>query len=223
MMNTLLGIIMVVWSGTLMPRNDSNKFVQEPLRYEMNAFEPVVSEQTMNLHSGRHQKGYVDNLNKLKAGTPFDTLNIEEIVLQSSGPLFNNAAQAWNHTFYFQQLVPAGSVKMTPALEEAIIAKWGSVDSMKQEMVKKGSAVFGSGWIWLVRNKAGELELVPTSNAGNPLTEGMTPLMVLDVWEHAYYVDYYNKRTDHLNKIFEIIDWKLVEDRLNAAKKGGNQ
>ncbi|MEG1615524.1 MAG: superoxide dismutase [Bacteroidales bacterium] len=218
MINTILCFLLAL-NGTLMPRNDSNQFVLEPIPYEMNAFEPVISEKTMNTHHGKHQKGYIDNLNKMKAGTPFDTLNIEEIVMQSKGPLFNNAAQAWNHTFYFQQLTPPGTSKPSPELIKAIEAKWGSVDAMKSEFTKTGASQFGSGWVWLVKDKDGNLEVIKTPNADTPLTMGVTPLLVFDVWEHAYYLDYLNKRTDHLDKMWEVVDWKVVEKRFNESSK----
>lgn len=204
--------------GTLIPQNEAKEFVNPPLPYEQNALEPVISEKTIATHYGKHQQGYINTLNKLKKGTPFDTLQIEEIVMTSDGALFNNAAQALNHAFYFESLAAPGAKKPSPELIQAIENQFGSLDSMKHEMTKQGAAQFGSGWVWLVKNQAGQLEIVKTPNADTPLKKGLTPLLVFDVWEHAYYLDYLNKRTDYLDGMWAVVDWDVVEKRFQQKE-----
>ncbi|MEG1722708.1 MAG: superoxide dismutase [Bacteroidales bacterium] len=211
-MNTIVSFLVILLTG-LVPLNENNEFVNPPLPYAQNALEPVISEKTIATHYGKHQQGYINTLNKLKKATPFDTLQLEEIVMTSDGLIFNNAAQALNHAFYFESLVQPGAKKPSPEMIKAIEQSFGSLDSLKQEMTKQGAAQFGSGWVWLVKNKEGKLEVVKTPNADTPLRKGLTPILVFDVWEHAYYLDYLNKRTDYLDGMWAIVDWEIVEKR----------
>lgn len=213
-MTTLASFLFVIMT-ILVPLNKDGNFENPPLPYATNALDPVISQKTIETHYGKHQQGYINNLNKMKKGTPYDTLQLEEIVMTSDGPLFNNAAQALNHAFYFEGLAAPTSQKPSAQLTEAIERSFGSVDSLKHEMTKKGAAQFGSGWVWLVQNPEGQLEVVSMSNADTPLKKGLTPILVFDVWEHAYYLDYLNKRTDHLDGMWAIINWDIVEKRLN--------
>ncbi len=183
------------------------------LPYPTNAFGPVISSQTIELHHGKHLKGYVDNLNKLVAGTAYENMSLEEIVASSEGALFNNAGQTLNHNLYFTQLSPNARNVPEGPLADAINKQWGSFSKFKEAFLKACGGVFGSGWVWLAKDKNGDLQIVPEANAGNPITKGMTPLMGLDVWEHAYYIDYQNRRADHLNSIWNVIDWSVVEKR----------
>jgi Fe-Mn family superoxide dismutase len=146
-------------------------------------------------------------------GTKFENANLEQIVKESDGAIFNNAAQVWNHTFYFEQFSPNGGGEPSGTLAQAIISKFGSFEAFKTEFVNVGVAIFGSGWVWLVKNADGNLEIVKESNAGNPMTKGLQPIFTFDVWEHAYYIDYQNRRPDHLSELWKIVDWKVVEKR----------
>lgn len=190
-----------------------DNFTLIELPYATDALEPVISKQTVELHHGKHLQGYVNNLNKLKAGTAFDKMPLEEIVAKSDGALFNNAGQTLNHNLYFLQFSPNGKRTPDGKLADAINAKWGSFDNFKKEFVKAGTGVFGSGWVWLARDNNGQLVITQEANAGNPITKGFTPLMGIDVWEHAYYLDYQNRRADHLDKVWDIIDWEVVGKR----------
>ncbi len=183
------------------------------LNYQLEALEPVISKQTLEFHYGKHLQAYVTNLNSLVAGTKFEEMSLEEIVLASEGGIFNNAAQTWNHTFYFNTFSPTPKSKPEGELAKAINEKWGNFETFVEEISKSAATLFGSGWAWLVKEANGELNIVQTPNAATPLTESKTPLMVIDVWEHAYYLDYQNRRPDHIKAIFSIIDWKIVEDR----------
>ncbi|MEG0949560.1 MAG: superoxide dismutase [Bacteroidales bacterium] len=183
------------------------------LPYATNALEPVISEQTMLLHHGKHLQGYVNNLNKLLPGSKYEQMPLEEIVAKSDGAVFNNAGQILNHNLYFLQFAPNGKRVPEGKLAEAINAQWGSFDNFKQAFEKAGTAVFGSGWVWLAKDKSGKLVITQEANAGNPVTKGLTPIMGIDVWEHAYYVDYQNRRAEHLKAVWDIIDWNIVEKR----------
>lgn len=183
------------------------------LPYPTDALEPVISKQTIELHHGKHLQGYVNNLNKLIAGTPYETMSLEEIVATSDGSLFNNAGQTLNHNLYFTQFAPTGKRIPDGKLGEAITAKWGSFDNFKKEFSQAGGALFGSGWVWLAKDKDGNLLITQEANGGNPVTAGLIPLMGVDVWEHAYYLDYQNRRADHINAVWDIIDWDVVADR----------
>ena len=179
---------------------------------------PVISDQTLSFHHGKHLQGYVDNLNKLIAGTEFETMPLEEIVKKSSGAVFNNAGQVLNHNMYFSQFVMPGSDRASTLdpgspLSEQIAKQWGSVDSFKADFEAKGTTLFGSGWVWLQADASGELSIAQYSNADNPVAHGFKPLLTFDVWEHAYYLDYQNKRAAHLSALWEIVNWKKIEKR----------
>ena len=183
------------------------------LPYALDALAPKISEETMLYHYGKHHKAYVDNLNRLIEGTPWQNATLEEIVRGADGAIFNNAAQTWNHTFFFLSLSPNPKSVPTGALAEAINRDFGSFDALKETMSKAAAGQFGSGWAWLVKDKNGKLSVVAESNAGNPMTRGLTPLLNIDVWEHAYYIDYRNRRPDFIQALWDRVDWKVVEKR----------
>ena len=180
------------------------------LPYAMNALAPHISQETLEYHYGKHHKTYVDNLNKLIPGTDFESLSLEDIIKQASGGIFNNAAQVWNHTFYWNCLSPAGGGEPGGALAEAIDQKFGSFASFKEQFTQCAVTTFGSGWAWLVKNHDGSLELVSTSNAGTPITQGKTALLTCDVWEHAYYIDYRNARPKYVESFWNLVNWDFV-------------
>lgn len=181
-----------------------------PLPYEKNALEPHISTETLEFHYGKHHQTYATNLNNLVKGTDNENKSLEEIVKSSSGGLFNNAAQIWNHTFYWNCLSPNGGGEPTGALADAINAKFGSFASFKEEFSKTAITTFGAGWGWLVKNADGSLELVSTSNAGCPITGDQTPLLTCDVWEHAYYIDYRNARPKYLEAFWNLVNWEFA-------------
>ena len=185
------------------------------LPYAKDGLAPVISAQTLEFHHGKHLQGYVDNLNKLIAGTPFEEMWLEEIVRQSTGGMFNNAGQILNHNLYFAQFGPAATVAKAPtgALAEQIVKQWGSLDAFKAEFESKGVTLFGSGWVWLSAQEDGTLVITQEAGASNPVTEGFKPLLTFDVWEHAYYLDYQNRRAAHLSALWQIVDWRVVESR----------
>lgn len=189
------------------------KFTLPELPYAFNALEPVISERTISFHYGKHHQTYVNNLNGLVVGTEFENSDLEEIVKKSEGPIFNNAAQIWNHTFYFLSLTPNKGSVPGDKLLKAINAGWDSLDNFKAEFNKAAVSVFGSGWAWLVKDASGKLSIVKESNAGNPITHGLTPLLTFDVWEHAYYLDYQNRRADYVAALWDLVDWNLVSGR----------
>jgi Fe-Mn family superoxide dismutase len=180
------------------------------LPYAQNALEPVISAETLDYHYGKHHQAYVTNLNNLIPGTEFETASLDDIVLKASGGIFNNAAQVWNHTFYWNCLSPNGGGEPSGALADAINAAFGSFAEFKAAFTKAAVTNFGSGWTWLVKNSDGSVEIFNTSNAGNPLTEGKTPLLTVDVWEHAYYVDYRNARPKYMDEIWKLFNWDFV-------------
>ena len=188
-------------------------FILPDLPYRPNALEPAISQQTIEYHYGKHLQTYINNLNKLIEGTEWENAELAEIVRTSEGAVFNNAAQVWNHTFYFESFSPEGGGEPVGALRSAILTCWGSFSAFKEEMNKAALGLFGSGWVWLVSDRKGHVSIMSESNAGNPLTKGYIPLLTFDVWEHAYYIDYRNQRADHLMHIWGIIDWKLIEQR----------
>ena len=161
----------------------------------------------------------VNNLNKLIQGTPFENKTLKEIVAQADGALFNNAGQTLNHNMYFTQFSPYGGGRPTGALAEAINKGWGSFENFQKEFVKAGTELFGSGWVWLSKDKHGELVITKEINGSNPVVHGLSPLLGFDVWEHAYYLDYQNRRPDHLNALWKIVDWDIVSQRFNGSKK----
>ena len=189
------------------------KYTQPQLPYANDALEPAISRRTVDFHYGKHEKTYIDNLNALIEGTEFEELPLEEIIRDSKGALFNNASQAWNHIFYFVSFSPDGGGEPEGELREAIDKQFGSFDNFKKEFVDAGVKLFGSGWVWLSRDNDGKLFITQESNAGNPMTQGLTPILTFDVWEHAYYLDYQNRRKDALEKLWDIIDWPIVEGR----------
>ena len=180
------------------------------LPYAIDALAPTISQETLEIHHGRHHKAYVDNLNNLIKGSEFENSSLEEIVQKSTGGVFNNAAQVWNHTFYWNSLTPNSSGAPSGALAAAIDAKWGPFDNFKVEFTKTAVTTFGSGWAWLVKTPAGELELVSTSNAATPLTTANKALLTCDVWEHAYYVDYRNARPKYVEAFWGLVNWDFV-------------
>ena len=213
------------------------------LPYPINALEPVISARTLEFHHGKHLKGYVDNLNKLIAGTEFETMSLEDIVCHSTGPIFNNAGQILNHNLYFTQFRPArviaredassgvtgegpstvissegeAEVEKSP-LGTQIIKQWGSLDAFKADFVQKGTTLFGSGWVWLQADASGALTIGQYSGADNPVAHGLRPILTFDVWEHAYYLDYQNRRPAHLEALWQVFDWGVVEKRLVAEE-----
>jgi Fe-Mn family superoxide dismutase len=189
-------------------------FELPPLPYAKNALEPHISEETLEYHYGKHHNAYVVNLNKLIAGTEFENMSLEDIILKSSGGIFNNAAQVWNHTFYWNCLSPNGGGEPSGALAEAINQKFGSFVAFKEAFSDACVTNFGSGWTWLVKDAAGELAIVKTSNAGNPMTEGAKPLLTCDVWEHAYYIDYRNARPKYVEAFWNLVNWDFVASQL---------
>ncbi|WP_426193709.1 superoxide dismutase [Fe] [Massilia sp. DWR3-1-1] len=184
------------------------------LPYALDALAPTISKETLEYHYGKHHATYVTNLNNLIKGTEFEALSLEEIVKKSSGGIFNNAAQVWNHTFYWNGLTPQGTGAPTGAVADAINAKWGSFDKFKEEFNKSALGNFGSGWTWLVQ-KGDALEIVNTSNAGTPLTTDAKALLTCDVWEHAYYIDYRNARAKYVEAFWSLVNWDQVS--ANAA------
>ena len=186
---------------------------------------PVISDETLSFHHGKHLQTYVDNLNKLIAGTEFEKMSLEEIVFASSLPaptgnpaVFNNAGQILNHNLYFSQFVMPGSDRASTLdpgspLSKQIVKQWGSLDAFKAEFEAKGTTLFGSGWVWLQADASGELSIAQYSNADNPVAHRFKPLLTFDVWEHAYYLDYQNKRAAHLSALWEIVNWKEIEKR----------
>jgi Fe-Mn family superoxide dismutase len=186
------------------------------LPYANNALEPHISAETLEYHYGKHHATYVTNLNNLIPGTEFENLSLEEIIMKSSAGIFNNAAQVWNHTFYWNCLSPNGGNEPAGALADAINAAFGSFADFKEKFTTSCVTNFGSGWTWLVKNSDGSLEIVNTSNAANPMTDGKTPIMTCDVWEHAYYIDYRNARPKYLEAFWNLVNWDFVAKNLGA-------
>ena len=180
------------------------------LPYAADALEPVISAETIDYHYGKHHQAYVTNLNKLVAGTEFEGSSLEDIIRKSDGAIFNNGAQVWNHTFYWNGLSPDGGGQPSGALGEAIDAAFGSFEAFKEAFVTSAVGNFGSGWTWLVKNDDGSVEIVNTSNAANPIRDGKTVLLTIDVWEHAYYIDYRNARPKYLDEIWKLLNWDFV-------------
>ena len=190
------------------------KFELMGLPYANDALEPVISKETIGFHHGKHLAGYVNNLNGLLEGSPLAGLPLEEIVLKAEGGMLNNAGQILNHNLYFGQFcAPKADNKPTEKLADAIARDFGSFEAFKEEFQKKGATLFGSGWVWLSADKDGKLVITQEPNAANPIQKGLRPLLTFDVWEHAYYLDYQNRRPDHLAALWQIVDWKVVEGR----------
>src|SRR5690606_24362826 len=189
-------------------------FTLPPLPYAMDALAPHISKETLEFHYGKHHQAYVTNLNKAIEGTELESASLEDIIRQSSGGVFNNAAQVWNHTFYWSSLSPNGGGEPAGALREAIEAKWGSVEDFKTAFTQSAAGNFGSGWTWLVKKADGTLDIVNTSNAGTPLTSGDKALLTCDVWEHAYYIDYRNARPTYLENFWALVNWEFAAQNL---------
>ena len=187
------------------------------LPYTPEALEPIISRQTIAFHYGKHLQTYVDNLNKLVVGTEFEAMPLEEVVCKSQGGIFNNAGQILNHNLYFTQFSPVAAENHAPkgAIFEAINRDFGSVEAFKAEFEQKGTTLFGSGWVWLSADKDGKLVITQETNANNPITKGLKPLLTMDVWEHAYYLDYQNRRAAHLQTLWQIINWEEINYRFN--------
>jgi len=181
-----------------------------PLPYAIDALAPHISKETLEFHYGKHHQTYVTNLNNLIKGTEFDAMSLEDIVRKSNGGMFNNAAQIWNHTFYWSSLSPKGGGQPTGVLAAAVNAKWGSFDAFKDAFTKSAVGNFGSSWTWLVKKADGSLDIVNTSNAATPLTGADKPLLTCDVWEHAYYIDYRNRRPDYLKAFWSLANWNFA-------------
>jgi Fe-Mn family superoxide dismutase len=181
-----------------------------PLPYAIDALAPHISKETLEFHYGKHHQTYVTNLNNLIKGTEFDAMSLEDIVRKSTGGMFNNAAQIWNHTFYWNSLSPKGGGQPTGALAAAINAKWGSFDAFKDAFTKSAVGNFGSSWTWLVKKADGSLDIVNTSNAATPVTGADKPLLTCDLWEHAYYIDYRNRRPDYMAAFWSLINWDFA-------------
>jgi superoxide dismutase, Fe-Mn family len=183
------------------------------LPYALSALEPHISQKTIEFHYGKHHQTYVNNLNNLVPGTKFENASLDTIVMEADGGIFNNGAQIWNHTFYFTSFSPKGGGEPSGPLADAIIKTYGSFDAFKEQFTKTAVTLFGSGWAWLVKKSDGSLDIVQESNAGNPLRKGLVPILTCDVWEHAYYLDYQNRRPDHLSAFWKIIDWDIAGKR----------
>jgi Fe-Mn family superoxide dismutase len=187
-------------------------FSLPPLPYEKNALEPYISAETLEYHYGKHHAAYVNKLNSLIQGGPMDGLSLEEIILKSEGPVFNNAAQVWNHTFYWHSMKPKGGGNPSGDLAKEIEKHFSSIEEFKQKFTDSALNRFGSGWAWLVKNSQGGLEIVSTSNAENPMTSGKHPLLTCDVWEHAYYIDTRNDRAKYVSNFWQLVNWDFVAD-----------
>jgi len=190
-------------------------FELPPLPYDKNALEPYISEETLDFHYGKHHQAYVTNLNNLTSNTEFENLSLEAIITKATGPIFNNAAQVWNHTFYWHCLSPQGGGEPKGVVGDAIKNAFGSFAAFKEEFSRVAIATFGSGWAWLVQQKDGKIAIVSTGNADNPLTKDQKPLLTCDVWEHAYYIDYRNARPKYVEAFWNLVNWSFVEEQLS--------
>ena len=196
------------------------KHILPELPYAIDALEPSISQETLEYHYGKHLQGYLDNLNKLIVDTEFEEESLLAIIERAPrGVIYNNAAQVWNHVFYFENLAPVGTASLSPKMRDIIERKWGTVAEFKEEFNKKAMAQFGSGWTWLVINPEGELEIFSTSNADCiAMDAAYTPILVCDVWEHAYYIDTRNARAQYLENFWKVVNWTKIEERYTAAE-----
>lgn len=215
---TVSGIFLIGSQEVMCKHIESNKMRVEAihLRYDLSALAPYISENTLSYHYGKHLQSYVNTLKELIKGTAMENLSVEEIFLGADeGALFNNAGQTLNHNLYFQQFAPVDSRKAMPTgkLSEAIISAYGSFEKMQEEMNAASTSLFGSGWVWLSSNKQMQLSIQKCPNGTNPLRQNLTPLLGFDVWEHAYYLDYQNRRVDHIKALWNVIDWQIIEKR----------
>lgn len=184
------------------------------LPYAMNGLEPFISQKTIEFHYGKHHQAYVTNLNNLVPGTEFENATLEDIVKKSTGGIFNNGAQVWNHTFYWNCLAPKAGGEPKGTVKDAIEVSFGSFADFKDKFTKAAATLFGSGWAWLVKTPQGNLEIVQESNAGNPIRNGLTPVLTCDVWEHAYYLDKQNRRPDYIADFWNLVNWEAVKNKL---------
>jgi Fe-Mn family superoxide dismutase len=184
------------------------------LPFAADALEPHISAETLSFHHGKHHRTYVTKLNELIAGTEYEELPLEEIIRKASGGIFNNAAQTWNHSFYWNCLSPTGGGAPAGEIAKAIDARWGGFDKFKDELTQSAVTNFGSGWTWLVKNDQEKFEIVNTANAGNPLTDNETPILTIDVWEHAYYIDYRNARPQYIEAYWNLVNWEFANRNL---------
>lgn len=191
------------------------------LNFEWNALEPLLSKNTISFHYGKHYQSYVTDLNKLVVDSRFENTDLETINKLADGPIYNNAAQVWNHNFYFEGLTPDIRNIRNGPFKDLIKESFGSVNHFKNAFILSGMSLFGSGWVWLVLNQKGHLEINQESNAGNPIRRGLVPLLACDLWEHAYYLDYKDQRLDYLISFWKLVDWERVEKRYNNANYSG--
>jgi Fe-Mn family superoxide dismutase len=189
-------------------------FTLPELPYSKDALTPHISPETFEFHYGKHHKAYVDKLNELTANTPQANKSLEELIKTSEGPIFNNAAQVWNHTFFWSCMSPKGGGDPKGKLADAINKQFGSTDKFREQFSNKAVTLFGAGWAWLCQNSAGELSIEQMSNAGNPMTKGLKPILTLDVWEHAYYIDYRNARPKFVEAFWKLVNWQFAETNL---------
>ncbi len=189
------------------------KHLLPELPYALDALAPAMSADTLNYHYGKHLQTYLDNVNRMIEGTPFAEMKLKDMITKAQGALYNNAAQAFNHIIFFKQLTPTPTT-ISPLLTQALVARFGSVDEFKSEFSNAATALFGSGWVWLALDANNVLQIVPEPNAGNPITRNMRPLMCIDVWEHAYYLDYQNRRGDYIKNFWNLVNWDYIEKRM---------
>lgn len=189
------------------------KHLLPELPYALDALAPVMSADTLNYHYGKHLQTYLDNVNRMIEGTPFADMELKDMITKAQGALYNNAAQAFNHIIFFKQLTPTPTT-ISPLLTQALVARFGSVDAFKSEFSNAAATLFGSGWVWLALDANNVLQIVPEPNAGNPITRDMRPLMCIDVWEHAYYLDYKNRRGDYIKNFWNLVNWDYIEKRM---------
>lgn len=214
MLTFCLSLLLLISSNQITDKKEEvMKFELIQLPYEADALEPVISKETIDYHYGKHLQAYVNNLNNLIPGTQFENASLEEIVAGSDGAIFNNAGQVLNHNLYFTQFSPDGGGQPTGKLAQAIQQTWGTFENFQKEFINAGTGLFGSGWVWLAKDKDGKLSITKEANGSNPVAKGLTPLLGFDVWEHAYYLDYQNRRPDHLNSLWKIVDWDAVSER----------
>jgi Fe-Mn family superoxide dismutase len=200
------------------PKEKKMKFGLPQLPFDINALEPHISGKTLEFHHGKHHQAYVTNLNKLIKGTKFENKDFETIIKVADGPVFNNAALAWNHTFYFSGIIPENNSILKGPFRNVINGSFGSVKFFKETFKRSAVSLFGSGWVWLVLNPKGLMEIIHESNAGNPLRRGLIPLLNCDMWEHAYYLDYQNRRSAYAEAFWKLINWEMIEKRYNETR-----
>lgn len=189
------------------------KHLLPELPYALDALAPAMNADTLNYHYGKHLQTYLDNVNRMIEGTPFADMKLKDMITKAQGALYNNAAQAFNHIIFFKQLTPTPTT-ISPLLTQALVARFGSVDAFKSEFSNAAATLFGSGWVWLALDANNVLQIVPEPNAGNPITRNMRPLMCIDVWEHAYYLDYQNRRGDYIKNFWNLVNWDYIEKRM---------